>query len=162
MTDKVTRAEKRMIEAQRRSYLEAMGIGVWINRPAAPDATRWIVGPGSGSTLLLCRSPEESGTRLAADIGRSLGGDPVWAWPDPEGRQECPLLENTIEQYLFTQVVLFGKALSAQAFIGKVPGVLGSASVQVTADMDELRVDGPARRNLWQCLSRALPAGKDE
>jgi hypothetical protein len=145
-----------MIETQRRAYLEAMGIGVWINKPAPPDAARWLVGPGSGSTLLLCRSPEESGTRLAADIGRSLGGDPVWAWPDPESNQENPSLEDTIEQYLFTQVVLFGTTLAGQAFNGKIPGILGSARVQVTADLDELAVDGMARRHLWQFLSGAL------
>ncbi len=144
-----------MTEAQRRAYLEAMGIGVWINKPAVPDTDRWVVGPGSGSTLLLCRSAQESGTRLAADIGRSLGGNPVWAWPDPEGRQEYPSLKDTIAQYLFTRVLLFGHALAGQAFKISVPEVLGSASVQVTADLDELAVDGTARRKLWQCLSGA-------
>lgn len=151
-----------MIEAQRRAYLEAMGIDVWINRPAAADGARWVVGPGSGSTLLLCRSPEESGTRLAADIGRSLEDDPVWAWPDPDGNQVNPSLEETIEQQLFTRVLLFGKGLAGQAFKGKVPGVLGSARVQLAADMDELAVDGMARRNLWQYLSGALSVHKDE
>ena len=151
-----------MIEAQRRAYLEAMGIGVWINRIAAPDADRWVVGPGSGSTLLLCRTAQESGTRLAADIGRSLGGDPVWAWPDPEGRKEYPSLKDTIEQYLFTQVLLFGHALAVRAFKGSVPEALACASVQVTADLDELAVDGMARRKLWQCLSATLPDHNDE
>ncbi len=146
-----------MIETQRRAYLEAMGIDVWINKAVAPDADRWVVGPGSGSTLLLCRTAEESGTRLAADIGRSLGGDPVWAWPDPEGRQEYPSLKDTVEQYLFTQVLLFGHALAGRVFKSSVPEVLGSASMLVTADLDELAVAGLARRNLWQCLSGALP-----
>ena len=151
-----------MIEAQRRAYLEAMGIDVWINRFAAPDADRWVVGPGSGSTLLLCRTAKESGTRLAADIGRSLGGDPVWAWPDPQGRQEYPSLKDTIEQYLFTQVLLFGHTLAGQAFKGSVPEVLACASVQVTAGLDELAVDGMAKRKLWQCLSPALLDHNDE
>ncbi len=142
-----------MIETQRRAYLEAMGIGVWINRFAAHDAGRWVVGPGSGTTLLLCRTALESGTRLAADIGRSLGGDPVWAWPDPEERQEYPSLKDTIEQYLFSQVLLFGHALAGQAFKGSVPEVLACASVQVTAGLDELAVDGMARRKLWQVLT---------
>ena len=149
-----------MIEAQRRAYLEAMGIGVWINRVAAPDADRWVVGPGLGSTLLLCRTAQESETRLAADIGRSLGSDPVWAWPDAEGRQEYPSLKNTIEQHLFTRVLLFGPALAIQAFEGSVPEVLACASVQVTADLDELAVDGMARRKLWQEL--AGPNHNDE
>jgi len=121
-----------------------------------------VVGPGSGSTLLLCRTALESGTRLAADIGRSLGGDPVWAWPDPEGKQEYPSLKDTIEQYLFTQVLLFGHALARQAFKGSVPEVLACASVQVTAGLDELAVDSMARRKLWQCLSPALPDHNDE
>ena len=151
-----------MTEAQRRAYLEAMGIGVWIHKPAAPDTDRWVVGPGSGSTLLLCRTAEESGSRLAADIGRSLGGNPVWAWPDPAGRQEYPSLNTTIDQYLFTQVLLFGHALADKAFKSSVPDVLGSASVRVTADLDELAVDGLARRELWQCLSGALTDRKDE
>lgn len=151
-----------MTEAQRRAYLEAMGIGVWIAKPVAPDADRWVVGPGSGSTLLLCRTAEESGTRLAADIGRSLGGDPVWAWPDPEGRQEYPSLKETIEQCLFKQVLLFGQALAGQAFKGRTPEILASASVQVTADLDKLAVDGMARRKLWQCLSGALPDHSNE
>lgn len=143
-----------MIEAQRRAYLEAMGIGVWINRVAAPDVVlRWVVGPGSGSTLLLCRTAQESATPLAADIGRSLGGDPVWAWPDPAGGQEYPSLGDTMEQYLFTRVLLFGHALAGQAFTGRVPEMLGSASVQVTADLEELAVDGMARRKLWRYLS---------
>ncbi len=146
-----------MIETQRRSYLEAMGIGVWINKPAAPDADRWVVGPGSGNTLLLCRSAEESETRLAADIGRSLGGDPVWAWPEPEGKQECPSLKDTIDQHLFTQVLLFGHALASQTFKGSIPEVLSSARLQVTADLDELAVDGAARRELWYAVCGFLP-----
>ena len=146
-----------MTEAQRRAYLEAIGIGVWINKPADPDVDRWVVGPGSGSTLLLCRTARESGTRLAADIGRSLGGDPVWAWPDAEGKAEYPSLKETIEQYLFTRVLLFGQALAGRVFKGNVPAELGSASVQVAADLDELAGDGMARRKLWQCLYGVLP-----
>ncbi len=151
-----------MIEAQRRAYLDAMGVEVWVKKPAAPDTDRWVVGPGSGSTLLLCRTARESATRLAADIGRSLGGDPVWAWPDPDLSEECPSLKDTIEQHLFTQVLLFGESLAGQIFKGSTPEVFGSASLQVTANLDELAVDGKARRMLWRCLSRALAGNEDE
>lgn len=142
-----------MIEAQRRAYLEAMGIDTWIDKTAAPDADQWVVGPGSGDTLLLCRTAQESETRLAADIGRSLGGDPVWAWPDAEGKPESSSLRETVDQFLFKQVILFGRILAGRAFNGRVPEVIGSAEVQVTADLDELAADGMARRTLWQRLS---------
>lgn len=62
-----------MIEAQRRAYLEAMDISVWLGKPAETDRNRIIIGPGSGSTLLLCRDPGESATPLASDICRYLG-----------------------------------------------------------------------------------------
>ncbi len=141
-----------MTEAQRQAYLDAMGISVWVGKPATPGPDRMVVGPGSGSTLLLCRVAEESATRLAADIGRCLE-DPVWSWPDPEGNPEYPSLQETIEQRLFTRVLLFGAALAKKAIKGPLPDILGSASIKVTADLDELAVSGKARRDLWQYLS---------
>jgi len=141
-----------MTEAQRQAYLEAMGISVWVGRPASPGPDRLVVGPGSGSTLLLCRVAEESATRLAADIGRCLE-DPVWSWPDPEGNPGYPSLQETIEQHLFTRVLLFGAALASQAIKGPLPEILGSASIKVAADLDELAVNGESRRDLWQYLS---------
>jgi hypothetical protein len=141
-----------MTEAQRQAYLEAMGISVWIGKPATPGPDRLVVGPGSGSTLLLCRVAEESATRLAADIGRCLE-DPVWSWPDPEGNPGNPSLQETIEQHLFTRVLLFGEALANRAIKAPLPDILGSASIKVTAGLDELAVNGRARRDLWQYLS---------
>jgi hypothetical protein len=141
-----------MTEAQRQAYLEAMGINVWVGKPATAGPDRLVVGPGSGSTLLLCRVAEESATRLAADIGRCLR-DPVWSWPDPEGNPEYPSLQETIEQHLFTRVLLFGATLAKRAIKGPLPDILGSASLKVTADLDELAVSGRARRELWQYLS---------
>lgn len=141
-----------MTETQRRAYLEAIGIGVWVSNAAARDPDRWIVGAGSGCTLLLCRTAEESGSMLAADIGRSLGGDPAWAWPDPDSGPDCPSLRELIDQHLFTRVLLFGGTLAGQVFKGSTPEVEGTASVLVTSSLDELAVDGKARRELWQCL----------
>jgi hypothetical protein len=149
---RMIRAESRMTEAQRRAYLDTMGINVWVGKPATPEADRLVVGPGSGSTLLLCRAAEESATRLAADIGRCLV-DPVWSWPDPEGNPDSPSLQETIEQHLFTQVLLFGPALAKRAIKGPLPDILASASLKVIADLEELAVSGQARRDLWQYLS---------
>ena len=62
-----------MIEAQRRAYLEAMGIGVWINR-RCPRCRPLGGRSGFGQHL--------------AVVPWRVDQHPVWAWPDPEGRQE--------------------------------------------------------------------------
>ncbi|MGD8346475.1 MAG: hypothetical protein PVI83_04475, partial [Lysobacterales bacterium] len=79
-----------MNEARRRAYLEAMGFDVWVQKPPPPLENRLVVGPGRGNTLLICATPELSASKLAADIARAVGGEPAWAWPDPEGRPESP------------------------------------------------------------------------
>ena len=142
-----------MIEAQRRAYLQAMDISVWLGKPAAREQDRLVVGPGSGSTLLLCHSAGESATALASDICRYLDGDPVWAWPDPEGSQECPSLKYAIDAQLFTRVVLFGQTLASQLFKDQAPQILGSASIVVVPDLNELAASGRARHRLWRQLS---------
>lgn len=142
-----------MIESQRRAYLEAMDIGVWLQKPTAPDRSRLIIGPGSGSTLLLCNSAEESATPLASDICRYLGDNPVWAWPDSEGSPERPTLEDAIDNFLFTRVLLFGRSLATQLFSGQVAQVLGSARIVVASGLNELAVSASARRSLWRQLS---------
>ena len=144
-----------MIEAQRRAYLEAMDISVWAGKPAETDRNRIIIGPGSGSTLLLCRDPGESATPLASDICRYLGESPVWAWADPEGSSEHPTLESAVDKHLFTRVLLFGETLAMQVFKAKVPQILGSACVVVTSDLNELAASAGARKKLWRQLGPA-------
>ncbi len=131
-----------------------MGFDVWVARPPAPAGDRLLVGPGQGSTLLVCASPEQSAGRLAGDIARAVGGDPVWAWPDPEGRQESPRLEEAVRDGLFTRVVVFGKDAARQLLGRETPAVLVSARVALAADIDELAIRGTAKQELWSILSR--------
>lgn len=139
-----------MNESRRRAYLDAMGLDVWLMKPAEAEQNRLMISRGEGSTLLICNSAGESSTRLAGDIARTLGGDPVWAWPDPDGRQECPTLEQAVSQFLFTRVVLFGSSLEQSLFDAQVQEVLASAGVLVTAGLDELAASGSARQKLWK------------
>ena len=84
---------------------------------------------------------------------RAIGGAPVWAWPDPDGRAEQPKLAEAVEQRLFTRVVLFGESL-AERLLGKdIPAVIGSASVQVSVPLRELAVNGSAKRRFWRGLN---------
>lgn len=142
-----------MIESQRRAYLEAMNIDVWLGKPEPEDRDRLMIGPGGGSTLLLCGGADESATRLAGDINRFVGGGPVWAWPDPEGNPECPSLRDAIDAYLFTRIVVFGKSVAEMLFQGPPTQVEGSAKVVVAPGLDVLAASADARRKLWMMLS---------
>lgn len=141
-----------MIESQRRAYLEAMDINVWLGKPAPVAQDRLVIGPGSGSTLLLCHAADESATRLAADISRFLADGPVWAWPDPEGSQQYPTLEQAIDNFLFTRVVVFGQTLAEQLFSSQAPVTLGSASIVVASGLSVLQGSANARLELWRKL----------
>ena len=138
-----------MTEAQRQAYLDAMDIGVWVSKPATVDQDRMVIGPGSGSTLLVCRDSLESSTALAADICRFLADTPVWAWPDTEGSLQYPSLEEAINLGLYTRVVILGLRLTGQLFKGGIPKVLASAQIIPAPDLDELSVSARARKNLW-------------
>ena len=142
-----------MIESQRRAYLEAIGLDVWSIRPARPESNRLLFQPGEGGTLLICADPDATATRIAVDIARTLAGDVVWAWPDPEGNPESPTLEQAVEHYLFTRVVLFGGGLARQLFKGDAPLIIASAGITVTEDLGELAVRGRAKRIFWRQLS---------
>jgi hypothetical protein len=141
-----------MIESQRRAYLEAMDINVWLGKPAPVAQDRLVIGPGSGSTLLLCHAADESATRLAADISRFLADGPLWAWPDPEGSQQYPTLEQAIDNFLFTRVVVFGQTLAEQLFSSQAPVALGSASIVVASGLSVLQGSANARLELWRKL----------
>lgn len=142
-----------MIETQRRAYLEAMDIHVWVQKSATGDSPRLSIGPGSGSTLLICRDAGERSVAIAADICRFLGGDPVWAWPDSEQDPQNPSVKQAVDQQLFTRVVIFGVKLAERMFTAGVPAVLSSARILISADLDELALSGVARKALWTKLS---------
>lgn len=146
-----------MIEPRRRAYLEALGFDVWVARPPPPEWDRLVVGPGQGSTLLVCASPEQSASRLAGDIARAVGGDPAWAWPDPEGSSESPGLEDAVKDGLFTRVVVFGESNAKQLFGGEAPAVVFSAQVGLATDIDELATRGTAKQQLWKLLKQDAP-----
>ena len=147
-----------MIEARKRAYLEAMGIDVWEARPPPPARDRLVVGPGQGSTLLVCAAPEDCASRLSGDIARALGDEPVWAWSDPDGDPASPRLEDAIRNGLFTRVIVFGEPL-AQCLLGsEVPDVLVSSAVGVTHEMADLAVRGTAKQEFWDLVRQGRAA----
>ena len=171
-----------MIEARRRAYLEAMGFDVWVARSAAqPPAQAMsqsmsqstsqsgllVVGPGQGSTLLVCASAAETASKFAADLTRALGGDPAWAWPDRggpgggtgDGGGDSLGLEAVIGARLITRVVIFGADTARWLFDGAVPEVVASAAVSTLDGLGELAVRGAAKRALWQRLQNPLRGG---
>jgi DNA polymerase III psi subunit len=143
-----------VIEQRRRAYLEAMGFEVWLPRPAGPAPGLVYLGPGDGSVLLVCESPEATGSRLAADIARAVGGNPVWAWPDGHGAGQGVTLEQAVSHRLFTQVLLLGQELAESILGGKPPDVLGSAAVTVAPGLQELGERASARQQLWGRISK--------
>lgn len=145
-----------MIESHRVAYLEALGLEVWKAKPAEPDYNRLVLQPGKGGTLLICERPEATATRIAGDISRALAGDAVWAWPDPDGGQELHRLEEAVSQQLFTRVVLFGKSLQQHLFKGEVPTVVGSAGIILAASLEDLAVQGSAKRALWKQIAGVM------
>lgn len=151
-----------MSRACRNEYLSAMGIEIWIPRAgAAADvstscppaiAASLVIGPGRGDTLLLCGDPAEAATPLAADIARSLAGEPVWAWPAPDESVPAMPLQQAIEERLFTRVLVFGSGLLAPA-MGPPAKVLGSARLIRVDSIPRLLKSGAARRALWLALN---------
>jgi len=151
-----------MIESRQRAYLEAMDIPVWVRKELAnrvPDfiAPRLKLGPGSGSVLLVCSRLDEPATRLAADIVRSLGSEPVWAWPEQDGNGTP---EDVVKEHLFTSMIIFGTTLESELFGGTAPDTLGSAGIMVVPGLHELASSPALKKRLWKLLSGRLLTGK--
>jgi len=162
-----------MALARRNAYLRALSIDVWVPRAGADKATfvhpepgavsalplalahGLHIGPGHGNTLLLCNTPAEAATRLAADIARCLDGEPVWSWPVPEEAEPGISLQQAIEQRLFTRVLVFGPELGgfvSEFVSGSDAHVIASARILCTRSITELAGSPVAKRTLWSEL----------
>lgn len=142
-----------MRETLRREYLRALDIPIWLPRDeveaAAIAAAESIArGPGSGATLFVCASREQSATRLASDIARALAEPPVWAWPDDSDAGASVV--ETVRASLFTGLVVFGLDLAGRVLGPERPQRLETATVLVADDLDVLSGSAGARRALWR------------
>ena len=142
-----------MNEMRRRAYLEAMGYDVWVARGASETGGQacLAVGPGRGSTLLVCSEASDCVTKFAADLARALGGDPVWAWPDSAATGHT--LQDAVAEGLFTRIVVFGSDLATRLFGPEPPPLLGTASVACVPGLNELAGSAAAKQALWRRLS---------
>jgi len=170
---------KRVISSRQRAYLDAMDISIWslretvsplVSTPPIPsqlssspltsspatssvDKTSGLkLGPGSGGILLICAADTDSASRLANDISRALGQNPVWAWPDADAA--AVELSDAVEDKLFTTVAIFGDELAAVFFDGELPASLSSAKVVLLPAMHDLQSAAEARRSLWTIFCR--------
>lgn len=118
------------------------------------------VGPGRGSTLLVCASAAESASKFAADVVRAVGGDPPWAWPVPGesggAGGDSFTLEEAIGARLITRVFVFGGDAGGRLFTSGIPPVVGTATVTPLAALEEISLQGVAKRALWRCLRDPL------
>ena len=92
---------------------------------------------------------------LAGDIGRALGDNVAWAWPDRGNGAETLSVAEAVERHLFTGILLFGNA-AKQLFSGRAPEVIGSARVLQAPGLEELEVRGTAKQELWRLLSGGI------
>lgn len=151
-------------------YLRAMGIEVWWRRgngiPVGSRAATqpnvsptsamtpdrgYVIGPGSGSLLLLCDSAGDAALPIAADIARCFADAPVWGWPAPAGGAAGMALDQAIRERLFTGVLVFGALPETPAAAGCSP-VWGSARIVHANALADLARSPEARRALWERL----------
>ena len=144
-----------MTDSRQLAYLDAMDIDVWRLRAAetaAPCEKQSIpgirLGTGSGGVLFLCSAAEDSSSLLANDIGRSLGGVPVWAWPQQD--EGSVSLADAVDDQLFTTVAIFGQELADVFFAGEMPGNLNSAKLVLLPSIRDILNHADARRSLWK------------
>lgn len=149
-----------MIDNLQQAYLDAMGIDVWtlrvpvsLTEPEVEEPPGLKLGPGTGGTLLICATDSDPASKLANDIGRSLGSIPVWAWPLDD--TVAIKLEDAVKQHLFTTVAIFGDRLAKQLFGGKPPVSVLTSRVVLLPEMRDLEEQPGARRDLWATLCRS-------
>ncbi len=161
-------------EARRLQYLDAMGIDALVSRsraalmsaqpadhpvaepdPVVHSSGLYVIGPGTGQTLLLCQQQADTASRLASDIARCLEEPPVWGWRAPSGAGsglEPPGmdLETAIRDRLFTRVLIFG---ASAAESGSRDEVVASARIIRAPDLPELANSAGHKRSLWLQLA---------
>lgn len=149
-----------MLDSRQQAYLDAMGIGVWCLRDIAPvemvnteNAPGLKLGPGGGGILLVCETDTDSASRLANDIGRALGGFPVWGWPFDD--DSAVSMSIAIEEHLFTTVAIFGHDLAARFFGSEFPESMSSAKLLLLPAMQDIQNRAEARSTLWSTFCRA-------
>ena len=149
-----------MIDHRQLAYLDAMDIEVWCLRdqpvqeiPVEAGGTGLKLGPGKGGILLVCAVDSDSASRLANDIGRAMGGNPVWAWPHAE--ENAVSLPDAIEDNLFTTVAIFGDELAGELLGSELPASLHSAKLVLLPSMQELQDSAGSRKLLWKTLCRS-------
>lgn len=154
---KTPKPEELMMGNRKLAYLDAMDIDVWQLR--ATEATPPVevqtapvikLGFGSGGVLFLCAAAEDSSSRLATDIGRSLGGVPVWAWPQLD--EDSVELADAVDEHLFTTVAIFGQELADDFFAGGLPANLNSANLVLLPSIKDILNRADVRRSLWKTL----------
>jgi len=139
----------------RNPVTERTGLGQQQGTQKSAGLARFEIGPGIGSTLLLCTRPEDAATPLASDIARCLDEPPVWGWLSQEtggpDKAETGLsLERAIDERLFTRVLLFcGASTSDQ--VGKVE-VMSSARIIYAPPIVDLASNPEHKRRLWMQL----------
>lgn len=151
--------------SKQQAYLEAMDITVWsLRNPPVPEAVvtrdrrRLKLGPGNSGILLVCDVDSDSSGRLANDISRALGNNPVWAWPCDDDAID---LTRSVEENLFTVVAFFGEELALQFFDGEPPAHLNSARLVVLPSMQAVQREAGARQALWTAFCQFHMFDKD-
>lgn len=146
-----------MTDRRHQAYLDAMGIDVWQLRKikatesGEPQTAPLIkLGSVGGGVLLLCAAAEDSSSRLANDIGRSLGGVPVWAWPHQD--EDSVELVKAVDEHLFTTVAIFGQELASDFFADGLPANLNSANLVLLPSIKNIQSHADTRRSLWKTL----------
>ena len=121
--------------------------------PVAIETPGLKLGPGGGGILLLCTVDSDSASRLASDIGRAMGSNPVWAWPVTDAN--AMPLSNAIEDNLFTTAAIFGDELAGAFFDGELPASLNAAKIVLLPAMQDIQGSAEARKLLWSTLCRS-------
>ena len=109
---------------------------------------KFVIGPGTGQTLMLCNSRQDSAMQLANDIARCLVDVPVWGWVAPVDSSESLELRSAVKERLFTRILVFSGAKTR----GGEPTAIGSAQFIRAPLLSELANNPDLKRVLWTRL----------